>query len=138
MSIVDELKKIDPKVTFSKRDVSTSRSTHPRLKLLEAIDNNIKYFNDPKFRVKGKDGKDKEPELFWEDDGEDAWITLRYSRTPIIISGTDDRITVKEKNLGKVLQALRDATANGEFDKQLLAIKDKRVKALAKGRSAKK
>jgi hypothetical protein len=106
-----------------------ARGKTPRDTLLQSIDDSIAFHQDPSFRVASGRRKNKEPNLVYRLDGNQAAISLRYSRVRLKLDGKSDELSVDKSKLSDALAGLREGVAAGEFDDQLNKIKADRVAA---------
>lgn len=115
-----------------------ARAKTPRDTLLQSIDDSIAFHKDPSFRVASGRRKNKEPNLVYKIDGDQAAISVRYSRVRIKLDGKNsDELFVSKSKLSDALAGLREGVAAGEFDDQLDKIKSKRS-SIAKAARSKK
>lgn len=114
-----------------------ARAKTPRDTLLQSIDDSIAFHKDPSFRVASGRRKNKEPDLVYKIDGDQAAISLRYSRVRLKLDGKSDELSVDKSKLSDALAGLREGVAAGEFDDQLDKIKTKRSSTAKVARSKK-
>lgn len=115
-----------------------ARAKTPRDTLLQSIDDSIAFYKDPNFRVATGRRKGKEPDLVYRIDGDEAAISVRYSRVRIKLDGKNsDELFVNKSKLSDALAGLREGVAAGEFDGQLDKIKANRSSSAKAARSKK-
>lgn len=119
--------------TFLDTAYSTSAKKAPRDVLLKLIDNSLKLFDNPEFKVKNAKGKDATPDVCFRIDGDEACVWLSYAKERLLLEGGRKILKVPKHLVVNYLNALKSAAEKGVFDAQLEEIRAKRLEARTKG-----
>lgn len=125
MTILDGLTFVKKAPTPMKSGGSVSPLDRAKRKLLAEVDAQIALANDPNFTIrketKKRDGttaiSERKPKSWIVKDGEDAYITIRYSNKPMPLGGKRGSvIKCATTEIAKTLSAVREAIHGGHVD----------------------
>lgn len=132
MSFADKLKaKGVTDFFFSDKPQKGAKKKSLRDKLIAQINNNLKLFDNPNFKVAGRNNTMKSPEPFFKIEGDKAQVWASYSKKKLNINGTQAIVHVPAKDVKSALEVLLDDAQAGVFDKQLEDIAEERKKSQA-------
>lgn len=118
--------------TFVDAVHSNTAKKSPRSLLLKLIDNSLKLYDNPDFKVKNAKGKVMTPEVCFKLDGDNASIWLAYAKERLVLEGGQKIYKVPKHLVVNYLKAMKLAVEKGIFDAQLDEIKAKRIASRTK------
>ncbi len=127
MSFADKLKaKGVTDFFFSDKPQKGVKKKSLKEKLIAQINNNLKLFDNPNFKVAGRNSTMKSPEPFFKIDGDKAHVWVSYSKKKLNIDGTKAIVHVPAKDVKAALETILEEAQAGVYDQQLDKIADER------------
>lgn len=118
---------------FSDKPQKGAKKKSLKEKLIAQINNNLKLFDNPNFKVPGRNNSMKSPEPFFKIDGDKAQVWASYSKKKLTIDGTKAIVNVPAKDVKAALEVILEEAQAGTYDQQLDKIADERKLAQKQG-----
>ena len=125
----EDLKKNRPSVVTVKSTLAgKSSSKTPAEKVIEYLENSLKYLADPKFRVTKKGGDKVVPELCYAEKNGQFYVHAKYGRAMLELVGEDKFVVTDKSGVKEVIEAMIEGLKAGEFNDKLTKLQENRKK----------
>lgn len=112
--------------SYDKSAKVRTNAKHPRENVARLISNSLSYLKDNTFKVAGRGGVMKKPELCYTITGGAARVSLSYLRKYLNLDGTKKFIGCDEGELETLLNIMHKNVLAGWLDDQLVKMQNDR------------